>query len=151
MIRDLSLVIAAAVVLGSPVSAQRGSSAPAGPPVEVTVNGRTWTQQQLFQRNIGGPDVQTAQFPPHKIVGNLYYVGTASLASYLVVTPQGNVLINSTYERNVPVILISHNLQDVFAVADRIIIMRRGRQVGDLRANATNSDQLVSLMVGATS
>jgi metallo-beta-lactamase class B len=84
--------------------AQRGGNAPAGPPVSVTVNGRTWTQQQLFQRNIGGPDDQSTQFPPHKIVGNLYYVGTNSLAAFLLVTPQGNILINSTYERNVPVI-----------------------------------------------
>jgi metallo-beta-lactamase class B len=70
----------------------------------VTVNGRTWTQQELFQRNIGGPNDQTTPFMPHKIIGNIYYVGTTSLSSFLVVTPQGNVLINSTYERNVPAI-----------------------------------------------
>ena len=105
--------LAAAVAIGVGVvaalfepslMAQRGGNAPAGPPVSVTVNGRTWTQQELFQRNIGGPDDQSTQFPPHKIVGNLYYVGTNSLAAFLVVTPQGNILINSTYERNVPVI-----------------------------------------------
>jgi metallo-beta-lactamase class B len=106
-------LLAAAVALGvgvaaisfeASVEAQRGANAPAGPPVSVTVNGREWTQQQLFQRNIGGPDDQSTQFPPHQIIGNLYYVGTASLAAFLVVTPQGNILINSTYERNVPVI-----------------------------------------------
>jgi metallo-beta-lactamase class B len=37
----------------------------------------------------------TAPFPPHRIVGNLYYVGSRDLASFLVVTPQGNILINS--------------------------------------------------------
>jgi metallo-beta-lactamase class B len=79
----------------------RGNQDP-GP--SVTVAGHTYTQQALFQRNIGGPDDQTAQFTPHKIIGNLYYVGTASLSSYLLVTPQGNILINSTYERNVPTI-----------------------------------------------
>src|SRR5262249_59328876 len=99
-----SVVAAAAVVMEPSLAAQRGGNAPAGPPVSVTVNGRTWTQQQLFQRNIGGPDDQSTQFPPHKIVGNLYYVGTNSLAAFLLVTPQGNILINSTYERNVPVI-----------------------------------------------
>ena len=46
-------------------------------------------------------------------------------------------------------IIISHNLQDIFAVADRIIVMRRGQKVGDLMAKQTNSDELVSLMVGA--
>jgi metallo-beta-lactamase class B len=98
------VMVVAAIVIEPSLAAQRGGNAPAGPPVTVTVNGREWTQQQLFQRNIGGPDDQSTQFPPHKIAGNLYYVGTTSLAAFLVVTPQGNILINSTYERNVPVI-----------------------------------------------
>lgn len=34
-------------------------------------------------------------FPPFQIVGNLYYVGTADLACYLLVTPKGNILINT--------------------------------------------------------
>jgi metallo-beta-lactamase class B len=38
------------------------------------------------------------------VIGNIYYVGTKSLAVFLIVTPQGNILINSTYERNVPAI-----------------------------------------------
>jgi metallo-beta-lactamase class B len=37
----------------------------------------------------------TQTFPPFRIVGNLYYVGTYDLACYLVVTPQGNILINT--------------------------------------------------------
>jgi metallo-beta-lactamase class B len=68
------------------------------------VDGYTYRQRELFQRNVGAPNEQTTQFPPHKIIGNLYYVGTGSLSSFLVVTPQGHILINSTYERNVPVI-----------------------------------------------
>ena len=96
--------VAPGVTCEPSLAAQRDGNAPAGPQVSVTVNGREWTQQQLFQRNIGGADDQTTQFPPHRIIGNLYYVGTASLAAFLVVTPQGNILINSTYERNVPVI-----------------------------------------------
>jgi metallo-beta-lactamase class B len=40
----------------------------------------------------------TTPFPPHKIAGNLYYVGSKDLASYLIVTPQGNILINSSLE-----------------------------------------------------
>jgi len=53
---------------------------------------------------MGMPEDQEAQFPPHKIIGNIYYVGTRTLSSFLVVTPQGNILIDSTYERNVPTI-----------------------------------------------
>jgi metallo-beta-lactamase class B len=46
-------------------------------------------------------------FPPFRIAGNLYYVGTDDLASYLVVTPQGNILINSDLEANVPMLKTS--------------------------------------------
>ncbi len=53
---------------------------------------------------MGTPEDQTTAFPPHKIVGNVYYVGTRTLSSFLVVTPQGHILIDSTYERNVPTI-----------------------------------------------
>jgi metallo-beta-lactamase class B len=93
----IACLIGGLVVLGQ----GRGNQ---GPGPTVTVRGHTFTQQSLFQRNIGAPDDQTAQFPPHKIIGNLYYVGTKSLSAFLVVTPQGNILINSTYERNVPTI-----------------------------------------------
>src|SRR6187455_992195 len=43
-------------------------------------------------------------FPPFRIAGNLYYVGSRGLASYLVTTPQGHILINSALEANVPMI-----------------------------------------------
>ncbi|MDX1837048.1 subclass B3 metallo-beta-lactamase [Legionella taurinensis] len=43
-------------------------------------------------------------FPPFQIAGNLYYVGTDDLASYLIVTPEGNILVNSDLEANVPMI-----------------------------------------------
>ncbi|PYT25721.1 MAG: subclass B3 metallo-beta-lactamase [Acidobacteria bacterium] len=43
-------------------------------------------------------------FPPYRIIGNVYYVGTKGLASFLITTPDGNILINSDFERNVPTI-----------------------------------------------
>lgn len=46
----------------------------------------------------------TEPFPPFKIAGNLYYVGSKGLANYLVTTPQGHILINSDLEENVPLI-----------------------------------------------
>ena len=46
----------------------------------------------------------TEPFPAFRIAGNLYYVGTKELASYLVATPAGHILINSTLEENVPLI-----------------------------------------------
>lgn len=49
------------------------------------------------------PEWTTAIAPFH-IAGNLYYVGSKDLASYLVVTPSGNILINSSLEASVPLI-----------------------------------------------
>jgi metallo-beta-lactamase class B len=43
-------------------------------------------------------------FPPFKIAGNLYYVGSKGLANYLITTPQGHILINSDLETTVPMI-----------------------------------------------
>lgn len=43
-------------------------------------------------------------FPPHKVAEGVYYVGTNYLASFLVVTPAGNILINPDFEESVPVI-----------------------------------------------
>ncbi|GGA62230.1 subclass B3 metallo-beta-lactamase BJP-1 [Edaphobacter acidisoli] len=47
------------------------------------------------------PDWYAPQKPFH-IAGNLYYVGSRDLASYLITTPQGDILINSNFERSVP-------------------------------------------------
>ena len=46
----------------------------------------------------------TRPFPPFRIAGNLYYVGSEELASYLVVTPKGLILINSSLQASVPLI-----------------------------------------------
>ncbi len=105
-----AIVVAAFLVAGldarqaPPAGGGQRGRANQEPGPTITVAGHTYTQASLFQRNIGGPDDQTTQFPPHKIIGNVYYVGTKSLSAFLVVTPQGNILINSTYERNVPTI-----------------------------------------------
>jgi metallo-beta-lactamase class B len=53
------------------------------------------------------PPGWTEPFPPFRIAGNLYYVGSRDLASYLVTTPKGHVLINSDLEANVPLIRAS--------------------------------------------
>src|ERR1700758_948206 len=37
----------------------------------------------------------TQPFPPHRVIGNVYYVGSKDLASFLITTPQGHILINS--------------------------------------------------------
>jgi hypothetical protein len=102
---------------------------------------RVWTVSELFTRNVGTTEQQNKQFPPHKIVGNVYYVGTETLASFLVTTPQGHILINTDYERNNGVIRDSVTRLG-FKFEDIKIILgshahdgrRRARQATDRRA-----------------
>ena len=63
------------------------------------------TLEEALKKDEGLPrEQQDRYFSPHKVAGNLYYVGTAALSSYLVTTPEGHILINSTFERTVPLI-----------------------------------------------
>ncbi|MEO5926703.1 MAG: subclass B3 metallo-beta-lactamase [Bryobacteraceae bacterium] len=43
-------------------------------------------------------------FPPHKVIGNVYFIGSKELASYLITTPLGHILINSDFEATVPLL-----------------------------------------------
>src|SRR5580658_4554690 len=43
-------------------------------------------------------------FPAHKVLGNVYYVGSKDLATFLITTPEGHILINSGFERTRPLI-----------------------------------------------
>jgi metallo-beta-lactamase class B len=52
----------------------------------------------------GGNPAWNKPFPPHKVIGNVYYVGTSELSSYLITTPAGHILINSSFDDSVPVI-----------------------------------------------
>ena len=54
-------------------------------------------------RGQGGVD-WNKPFPAHKVIGNVYYVGSKDLASYLITTPEGHILINSGFEETVPLI-----------------------------------------------
>lgn len=58
----------------------------------------------LFSSTAAAQNDWTDPFPAFRIAGNLYYVGSKGLASYLVATPQGHILINSDLEANVPMI-----------------------------------------------
>jgi metallo-beta-lactamase class B len=53
------------------------------------------------------PPEWTEPFPPHKVAGNIYYVGSKGLAAFLITTPQGNILINSNLLSSVPQIQAS--------------------------------------------
>jgi len=104
---------------------------------------RVLTIQDLFTRNVGNTEQQNKQFPPHKIIGNVYYVGTESLSSFLVTTPQGHILINSIFERNIPTIQDSvHKLGFKF---EDIKILLGSHAHGDHQ----EGDGLVTKLTGA--
>ena len=58
-------------------------------------------------------------------------------------------LIRQLRERGIAVVLISHRMPDVFAVADRVIVMRRGRKVADTTIAASSPEQVTGLITGA--
>ncbi|HYC81293.1 MAG TPA: ATP-binding cassette domain-containing protein [Solirubrobacterales bacterium] len=63
-------------------------------------------------------------------------------------TKQVLALIKRLRERDLGVVVISHNLVDVFEVADRIFVLRLGRQAGDFEANATTEEHVVGAITG---
>jgi simple sugar transport system ATP-binding protein len=69
----------------------------------------------------------------------------------LAVAEQRKVLdlCRTLRDQGVPVLIISHNLLDVFAVADRIVVLRRARKVAELNAQETSMDEVVALMTGS--
>ena len=109
----------------------------------VTIAGQTYTPGSILARNMGTPEDRITAFPPHRIIGNIYYVGTRTLSSFLIVTPQGNILVDSTYERNVPTIAKSV-AQLGFKFSDIKILLGN-----HAHADHQEGDALVKQMTGA--
>jgi simple sugar transport system ATP-binding protein len=58
-------------------------------------------------------------------------------------------LVRTLKSQNVPVIIISHQIHDVLSVADRLVILRRGKKAGERLVKETNPDEIVGLIVGS--
>jgi simple sugar transport system ATP-binding protein len=58
-------------------------------------------------------------------------------------------LIRRLKHQNVAVMLISHRMPDVFAVSDRIIVLRRGTKVADKETQHTSPEEITGLITGA--
>ncbi|MBZ9653719.1 ATP-binding cassette domain-containing protein [Phyllobacterium lublinensis] len=58
-------------------------------------------------------------------------------------------LIRHLRDQGIAVVLISHRMPDVFDVADRVIVMRRGRKVADKRIEASSPEEVTGLITGA--
>ena len=58
----------------------------------------------LAQGAVQSPEEWRRPFAAHRVIGNVYYVGTYDLACFLIVTPQGNILINTGLEDSAPLL-----------------------------------------------
>ena len=94
----------------------------------------------------GNPDWHR-EFPAFKIAGNIYYVGTADLASYLITTPQGHILINTDFKEDVP--LIKKSVEQLgFAYKDiKIVLISHAHADHDEGTGLVRGDTGAKLMV----
>jgi metallo-beta-lactamase class B len=127
--------------LGAGASLAQGTPPPDHP--AVTVNGKTYTPRSILARNMGSEADRITAFAPHRIIGNIYYVGTTTLSSFLITTPQGHILIDSTYERNVPT--IAKSVGDLGFKFSDVKILLGNHAHGDHQ----EGDALVKQMTGA--
>jgi metallo-beta-lactamase class B len=137
----LLLAQAPALAGGGAAAAQGGGAGRGGPP----------PQAVPLSDAVANEDPQTEtmrndrmDFPPFKIIGNLYYVGTAFCGSYLITTPMGHILINTNYEETVPFMV--KNIESLgFKMADvKIILASHGH------ADHQTGDAMMKQMTGAT-
>jgi len=69
-----------------------------------------------------GPNAYYEPFPAHRVIGNVYHVGSKDIAVFLITTDEGHILINSGFEQTVP--LIRANVQSLgFKMSDVKIIL----------------------------
>jgi metallo-beta-lactamase class B len=70
----------------------------------IAQNKRTMTPEELSRLTLGTPEQQRKAFPAHKIIGDIYYVGTEIQAAFLITTRAGHILINTNFEETVPLL-----------------------------------------------
>ena len=58
-------------------------------------------------------------------------------------------LVRLLRSQNIPIIIISHQMYDIFSVTDRLVVMRRGKKVAERITKQTNTDEVVGLITGA--
>ena len=143
--KPAATLLACALIAGGVGLAQ--GTAPADVP-SITVRGQTFTPRSILARNMGTEQDQTTAFAPPRVIGNVYYVGTRTLSSYLITTPAGHILLNSTYERNVRTIAASV-AQLGFAFADVKLLLgthaHGDHQEGDALVKEMTGAQVVAM------
>jgi metallo-beta-lactamase class B len=97
-------------------------------------------QTAAAQGESSGPD---KPFPPHKIISNIYFVGAEEHASFLIVTREGNILINSGYQATVP--MVRESIEKLgFKYSDTKILLGSHAHVDHMQGDA-----LVKELTGA--
>jgi metallo-beta-lactamase class B len=99
---------------------------------------------RLMAQETGGGQPPDKAFPPYKVIGNIYSVGTDTHSSFLITTSAGDILIDSTYEKNVPLIRASVEKLG-FKFSDIKIVVTSHAHV-----DHCEGDALVKQMTGAT-
>lgn len=152
--RSGRFVYAAAVLMaGSAATTGHAQNPPPDHPV-VVINGKSYTPRSILDRNQGkgtdkpGGDMVT-QMPPVKIIGNVYYVGTRTLGSYLIVTSAGNILMDSMYDRTV-VPVTKKSIEELgFKFSDTKIVLNNHEHSdhveGDARVKELTGAQVVAI------
>jgi metallo-beta-lactamase class B len=101
------------------------------------------TPEEISQATLGTSEQQHKAFPPHKIIGNVYFVGTEILGSFVITTSDGLILINSSFEANVPI--LQAGVEKVgFRFADIRIVLG-----SHAHADHQEGDALVKQLTGA--
>jgi len=124
-----------------PAEAQgQGAGRGAPPPVIPTPTAEVMNEDPLTetQRN------DRMGFPSFKIIGNLYYVGSAYCASFLITTPEGNIFINSNLEETIP--LMKAGIESLgFKMEDTKILL-----ASHAHGDHQTADAMFKEMTGAT-
>jgi ABC-type sugar transport system ATPase subunit len=58
-------------------------------------------------------------------------------------------LVRLLRAQNIPIIIISHQMYDIFSVTDRLVVMRRGKKVAERITKQTNTDEVIGLITGS--
>ena len=108
----------------------------------------------LAQGAVQSPEEWRRPFAAHRVIGNVYYVGTYDLACFLIVTPQGNILINTGLEDSAPLIRksmtdLGFKLEDVRwlmttqAHYDHVAAMAEMKRLTGARVLASQADAVL--------
>jgi metallo-beta-lactamase class B len=96
---------------------------------------KVWTREELLSRTVNpSREHQIAPWPAHKIIGNIYYVGTRNLGAFLITTDSGHILINTTFNETAP--LVRQSIEKLgFRIEDIRIILGSHAHGDHMEAN----------------